>query len=287
MKFEKFLQSKGLRSNPFSLSLPPQSFVNAQPSVFESLKQEIKEGKVAVLTGEFGVGKSTFCRQLISELERESLPPHGQIGQIRHVSVFIRASAYESVTEVLRSIVLELGLDAKRDRAHLFHELNSWPENHQENLIVVVDDASEFGGDIVEFGEFIRAVSDINRISLLLDGVWEARGKRRGIKHFLAATPALESRASLAELKHMSERAMEQMLKERILRVSSTDKKRWTLISRKAVSRIHKISKGIPREALKAADKALKEAARRGCSISDEIVCEANNLGFWRRVLGG
>jgi general secretion pathway protein A len=274
-RFESYIQRWGLREDPFGLDLPsPEAFVPHQSEDVRKLKWVLSEGKLAVLSGVLGMGKTTLCEFLVASLKEESLIASDPSKQV--VPVFIHGAAYKSTEELLRAIILGLEMDAGKDLASLFELLRRWPQDHQERLAIIIDDISESRADAREVGEFLRVLVDIPGIVLLLNG------EPKQMEHFLAVTPALKDRVQVrVELKPMSQAQLRELLELRLKNAGYVGYD--GLITENGFEALYKISKGVPRRVLKAASNALHYAAEKDKLIDKRVVKKANKRPFFKR----
>jgi type II secretory pathway predicted ATPase ExeA len=260
--------------DPFFLVAPikPENYVRVQPDDIAALKQAISNGRVAVVTGPLGIGKTSLCRYIVDELMNESLSTNDASKQI--VPVYLSGAAYRETDDFLKGIIKGLALDSSKDRVTLFNILTSWPKEHKEKLAAVIDDASESGANIDELGEFLRALADVENIAIVLNG------EPKRMKKFLDLNPPLRDRVqTIIELRQMTKDELKEMLMKRAKMYGVEN-----YIDDDALTEIYKLSKGVPRAALKAASKAFELARKEGKKIDRDIVKRANRTSFWARL---
>jgi type II secretory pathway predicted ATPase ExeA len=280
-RFEDFLRKWGLVRDPFTFDLPtPEAFVPPQPRELRMLKQLLMEGKVGVLTGSLGMGKTTVCEFLTAALREESLLSQDPETQV--IPILIHGAAYKSAEEFLRAIIHGLGLDANKDPAGLFEFLRRWSVEHREKLAIMVDDVPESRADFLEIGEFFRVLADLPSISLLLNG------EENQMKRFLKKVPALKDRVQLwVTLRPFPFQAIQDMLRYRLKYASfpsppGIQLPAEGLIMPDGYVEIYDASNGRPRVALKIAAKALRIAADANTQIDFRVVRKAYRRPFWR-----
>ena len=266
-------KSEGLAevsADPFALA-PATPDIYVQPPELAALKQAIRDGKTAVLTGPLGIGKTALCEEITRELKRESLSSDAA-KQI--VPVFLKGAAYNKTDDFIRGILTELALDTNKERAELLSIILRWPDEHPERLVIVVDDASESGANVGELGELLRVIADIPRMALVLNG------EPNGMQKFLELNPPLRDRDQ-AEIKliPMTQDELREMITKRA-KMHGED-----FISADAFDELYKLSKGVPRAALKAASKAFELARKEGKKIDKKLVRRANHVSLWARLL--
>ncbi len=275
--FENYLMRWGLRGDPFKLELPSADmFVPVQEDDLRKLKWVLSGGKLGVLTGELGMGKTTLCEFLVASLREESLTAPEPPKLV--VPVFIHGAAYKSMDEVLRAMMLALEMDPGKDRASMFEVLRRWPREHSERLAVVVDDIHEGRVHPKDIGEFLRVLVDIPNITVLING------EPKRMELFLEKVPALRDRVQVCmEIRPMSRGALRKLLDLRLKNAGCDDGS--VLLTEKGFDIICRASKGIPRRALKAASNALRRAALANTPIDEAAVKKGNRLSLFRRTL--
>lgn len=261
-------------SDPFTLGpCPSSAFVITHPRELDLIRRAMKDGKVVVVTGPLGIGKTAICLHLVQELIVEGLTVDAS-QQV--VPAFVDAAAYKTVDDLIRGLVLELQLDASGDRASIFRLFSQWPQTHKEKLALVIDNIAECGENVNELGEFLRALADVKNISLILSG------ESKRIKKFLKAASALEDRVEIGiKVRPMRREEIEQMLKLRLKMHNCED-----IMDEKAFHAIYKVSGGVPRKALKAASKALEFAREKNIRVDDKVVRRANLGSIFFRLFG-
>jgi len=273
--FDGYLQRWGLREDPFKLELQSiDMFVPVQEEDLRKLKWVLTGGKLGVLTGWLGTGKTTLCEFLVASLREESLTAPESSKLI--VPVFIHGAAYKSMDEVLRAIMLALEMDADKDRASMFEVLRRWPREHSERLVIVVDDIHESRVNVKDIGEFLRVLVDIPSITILING------EPKRMELFLAKVPALRDRAQVrVEIKPMGRESLRKLLDLRLKNAGCENGS--VLLTEKGFEAVYKVSKGIPRRALKAASNALRYAATVDTPIDNKAVKKGNRISFFGR----
>ena len=275
-RFESYLQRWGLRCDPFRLELPSiDSFAPSQQEDIRKLKWLLTEGKLGVLTGALGMGKTTVCEFLVASLREESLTTPDPSKQI--VPVLVHGAACRSADELLRAIIAGLEMDADKDTTSLFEVMRRWQQEHQERLAVIVDDVPESGTNMREVGEFLRALADLPNISIMLNGEFKQ------MQHFLAEVPALLDRVQLhVALRPMDRKSLRELLELRLKSAGYTGSD--GLLTPDGFEALYGFSKGVPRVALKAASNALHHAAEKDLPIDARMVKEANKRPLLKRI---
>ncbi|MDI6884001.1 MAG: AAA family ATPase [Hadesarchaea archaeon] len=275
-RFEFYLQRWGLRGDPFGLELPSiDAFAPSQQEDIRKLKWLLSEGKLGVLTGALGMGKTTVCEFLVSSLREESLNTTDPSRQI--IPVLVHSAAYKSAEELLRAVILGVEMDASKDSASLFEVLRRWHQEHPERLAIIIDDVPESGADKLEISEVLRVLADLPNISLLLNGEFKQ------MRRFIAEVPALLDRVQIhIALRPMDRKSLKELLELRLKNAGCTSYD--GLLTPDGFESIYKFSKGAPRSALKAASNALHLAAERDLPIDSRIVKKANRRSLIKRV---
>jgi len=277
-RFEAFIQRWGLQKDPFGFEMPSiDSFAPSQQEDIRKIKQLLLEGKVGVLTGDMGMGKTTLCEFIVSALREESLTLMDPTKQT--IPILVHGAAYNSSGEIIRAILLSLEMNVDKDDASLFDILRRWHHDHQERLVIIIDDIPESGANVLEIGEFLRVLADIQNISILING------EKTQMQRFLDKVPSLRDRVQLyVSLDPMSKETIKDLLK---LRLKSAGCLNYdALITGEGFEAIYKLSNGNPRTALKVASKALHLAAALDVPIDEDVVKRANKVSFWRRMFG-
>ncbi|HID60398.1 MAG TPA: hypothetical protein EYP46_00885 [Hadesarchaea archaeon] len=272
--FEDYLMRWGLRGDPFRFEMRSvEMFVPVQEEDLRRLKWVLSRGKLGVLTGGLGTGKTTLCEFLVASLKEESLTAPESTKLV--VPVFIHGAAYRSMDDVLRAIMLGLETDAGKDRASMFEVLRRWPWEHPERLALVVDDIHESRVNPKDIGEFLRVLVDIPEITVLING------EPKRMQDFLDKVPALRDRVQIrVEIKPMSRESLRKLLD---LRLKNAGCENGVLLTEKGFEAIYRSSKGVPRRALKLANNALRYAAAVDTPIDDKAVKKGNGLSFFKR----
>ena len=275
-RFENYLQRWGLRGDPFKFELPSiEAFAPSQRDDLRKLKWLLSEGKLGVLTGALGMGKTTVCEFLVASLREENMTAPDPSTQV--VPILIHGAAYKSAEELLRAMILGLEMDADKDRASLFELLRRWPQEHQEHLAIIIDDVPESGADVLEVGEFLRVLADIPNISILLNGEFKQ------MRRFLAEVPSLLDRVQMhIELRPMDRKNLKELLEFRLKNAGCTSYD--GLLTQNGFESLYKFSNGAPRLVLKAASNALHRAAEMDVPIDARVVKEANKRPLLKRI---
>lgn len=135
----------GFSIAPFSIAPDPR-FLYLSASHREALAHllyGVEQGGFVVLTGEVGTGKTTVCRCLLQQLPS-------------HVDVAYVINPRQSVTELLQSILAELGLDlgdeitSNKLLVDLLNERLLEGHAQGRNTILIIDEAQNLAPDVLE-----------------------------------------------------------------------------------------------------------------------------------------
>ncbi|MEM1822728.1 MAG: AAA family ATPase [Candidatus Hadarchaeales archaeon] len=278
-RLEIYLHVWGLERDPFTPDLPaPEAFVPSQREELIKLKEVLMEGRVAVLTGGLGMGKTAVCKFLTAALREENVVFQDPARQV--IPVMIHGAAYRSAEEFLRAIILGLELDSNMDSVKMFEVLRKWGIEQKEKLAIIVDDVPESTANFKELGEFFRVLADLPGISLLLNG------EEKRMENFLEKIPALKDRVYFRmKLRPLTLPEVRELLIAR-MRYCSREERDFMSgpITADGFQEIYKVSKGVPRQILAAASKALRLAAIWSSPINAQIVRMANRETLRERL---
>jgi len=278
-RLEIYLHVWGLERDPFTPDLPaPEAFVPSQREELIKLKEVLMEGRVAVLTGGLGMGKTAVCKFLTAALREENVVFQDPARQV--IPVMIHGAAYRSAEEFLRAIILGLELDSNMDSVKMFEVLRKWGIEQKEKLAIIVDDVPESTANFKELGEFFRVLADLPGISLLLNG------EEKRMENFLEKIPALKDRVYFRmKLRPLTLPEVRELLIAR-MRYCSREERDFMSgpITADGFQDSYKVSKGVPRQILAAASKALRLAAIWSSPINAQIVRMANRETLRERL---
>jgi type II secretory pathway predicted ATPase ExeA len=253
----------GLSQPPFD-NAPNPAFLYLSPEHEEALIRlmyAVRQRKgCALLTGEYGCGKTTLSRALIQRLEAERY----EIGLL--------TSPGWTPVEFLREVLYQLGVTtAERDKPELLHQLHDvfW-RNFQNgrDTVIIVDEAQLITTDDV-FEELRLLLNfqtdDRFLVTLLLIGSPELVARIRGLKH-------LEQRIAIRyHLNTLDDTHTASYIAHR-LRTAGQPRRIFT---DQAIKLIFDFTRGIPREINNVCDIALLIGSTRAAEEIDErIVAE-------------
>lgn len=275
-RYENYLRKWGLVRDPFISPLPtPEAFVPTQKEQLLRIRELLAAGKVGILTGELGSGKTTICEFLVAALREENFFLEDPSRHI--IPVLIHTPAYGSVEALLKGISNPLEMNTGLESSQLFEVFKNWHVEHLEKLALIFDDLPQTPMAVELLGEFLRVLSDLPQIALLLNGETDK------IKHFLSKTPALKDRIQFhALIRPMTESEVKDLLFFRLKFAGCTD---FSILTPEAIKAIHRISRGNPRKALKIASNSLRVGAVLDSHITSKIVKSANRRSLFSRLL--
>jgi general secretion pathway protein A len=133
----------GFREAPFNITPDPRFlfFSDRHREAFDHLLFGIRERKGFIqLTGEVGAGKTTLCRAVM-----ESLGPTYKTALILNPRL--------TAAQLLRSVIIELGLPAVRDRVANLDTLNRFllaQAAEGNDVVLLIDEAQDLSDELLE-----------------------------------------------------------------------------------------------------------------------------------------
>ena len=236
----------GLREKPFNLTPDPKFLYLSEKhkEAFAHLLYGIKNRSgFVMLTGEIGTGKTTICRNLLSQLDSDT-------------ELAFIFNPFLSPIELLRKINSEFGIDTRADNLlGLTEELNIHLLNagaRGKNCVLVIDEAQNLDVKVLEQ---IRLLSNLETESSKL------------IQIILIGQPELGEKLALHELRQLNQRitaryhlkplnAME-TLQYVAYRIHVAGGRKSVNFSRGAVRQVYRLSGGTPRMINAICDRAL------------------------------
>jgi len=235
----------GFREAPFNITPDPRFlfYSNRHREAFDHLLFGIRERKGFVqLTGDVGAGKTTLCRALL-----EHLGPSFKTALILNPRM--------TPTQLLKAILVELGLTPRRDRTACLRELNAFllAEAAEGNdVVLLVDEAQDLDKDLLEEVRLLSNLETDERklLQIGLVGQPELRDllNKRGLRQ-------LRQRITVRyHLGPLSREETEQYIRHRLGVAGANSRPSF---SRWAVRRVHRYAGGVPRLINAVCDKAL------------------------------
>lgn len=254
----------GLSESPFDNS-PNPKFLYLSPEHEEALVRmmyAVRHRKgCAILTGEYGCGKTTLSRALIQRLETERY----EIGLLTNPS-------WTSI-EFLSEILYQLGVETEaKTKPELLHALNEVFFNNYKagrDSVIIVDEAQLVGDDAVF--EELRLLMNFQTddrflVTILLIGSPELTTKVRRLKH-LDQRIALRYHLNTLDDTHTAQYIMHR------LKMAGRETQIFT---DEAVKLVFDFTRGTPREINNLCDLALLAGyTRKVTQIDEKIVAGA------------
>jgi type II secretory pathway predicted ATPase ExeA len=253
----------GLAEPPFDNS-PNPKFFYMSPEHEEALVRlmyAVSQRKgCAMLTGEYGCGKTTLSRALIQRLEAERY----EIGLLTNPSW--------DAADFLREVLYQLGVETpQRNKVELLHQLQDlFFRNFQagRDTVIIVDEAQLLEGDAV-FEELRLLLNfqtdDRFLVTLLLVGSPELAAKVRRLKH-------LDQRIAIRYHLNTLDDAHTATYIAHRLRMAGQPHQ---LFTEEAIRLVFDFTRGIPREINNICDIALLVAySKRVKEIDERIIAE-------------
>jgi general secretion pathway protein A len=238
-------QFYGFREAPFNITPDPRFLFlsDRHREAFHHVLFGIRERKGFIqLTGEVGAGKTTVCRAILEEL-----------GPSHRTALILNPCL--SATQLLRSILTELGLVAPRERVDCLQALNRYllDQLAQGNdVVLVIDEAQDMDVDLLEQVRLLSNLETDQRklLQIVLVGQPELRHK---LDH--PSMRQLRQRITVRyHLAPLSRHETGHYIRHRLHVAGGNSRPTF---SRWAVRAIHGYSGGVPRLINAACDKAL------------------------------
>src|SRR5947208_10745909 len=253
----------GLKEQPFDNS-PNPKFFYLSPEHDEALVRlmyAVRQRKgCALLTGEYGCGKTTLSRALIQRVEAERY----EIGLLTNPGW--------TATDLLREVLYQLGIESQgTTKTDLLHQLNDvFFRNFQagRDTVIIVDEAQLIDDDAV-FEELRLLLNfqtdDRFLVTLLLIGSPELAAKVRRLKH-LDQRIAIRSHLNTPDDAHTAN-----YIAHRLKMAGQTEQ----IFTEEAIKLVFDFTRGTPREINNLCDIALLVGyTKRAKEIGEKIVAE-------------
>lgn len=263
MKTDLYLQHFQFRERPFSL-LPDPDFIywsKGHTRAFSVLEYGlITQAPITVLTGEVGAGKTTLLRELMAQVDRD-------------VVVGLISNAQGGRGELLRWVLnaFDQPAEPQADYVALHQQFVDFVlEQYAAGLsvLLIIDEAQNLSSETLEE---LRMLTNINS------------GKDELLQLALLGQPELRDMISQPELRQfaqrvsvsyhldpMDEATSGEYIRSRLAHVGGSGDE----FTERAVTLIHKISGGIPREINKICDLALVYAVSAEKVTVDDMLIE-------------
>ncbi len=258
----------GFREMPFHVTPNPR-FLFLSPTHEEALQHlrygiEDKKGFI-VLTGEVGCGKTTLCRKLLEELESRN-----------DIDVALLLNSKVSETQLLRSIMKELEEETKaRSKNDLLDKMNDIlleRIDRGREIVVIIDEAQNLSFEVMEMLRMLSNLEtyDQKLLQIILMGQPELtmKLKEKRLRQFRQRVLVYY------DLKPLDTNEIALYIQHRLILAGGNGYIRFTP---RAVRKIAKGSKGIPRIINNICDKSLLSA----------FIRNGNEVTWWdvRRAL--
>ena len=263
----------GLHEQPFSLTSNPAFFHHgeAHAATFQSLLAGIRRReRLSVLTGDIGTGKTTLCRAVLQDLDRETF------------SAFV-ADPFASREDLLKVLLMEFGVMSLEDltsgrlktasRTELSYLLSDFLGKLaplQAFAVVIIDEAQNLSLPLLEE---LRILSDFDgrdrQLQVVLVGQLELRHKLK-----LAEMRQVDQRVSVrCHLEPLNRSDVAAYVAHR-LRVAGGAPDRVGFSS-EACDAVYRASQGVPRVINRICDRALHHGHVVRAAIIDRTLVEA------------
>jgi len=162
----------GFQESPFNITPDPRFlfYSHRHREAFNHILYGIRERKGFIqITGEVGAGKTTVCRAVLEELGPE------------HRTALILNPCLTS-TQLLRAILLELGLEPQRDKVACLQVLNRFLLEQVaagRDVVLFIDEAQDLEADLLEEVRLLSNLETDQRklLQIVLIGQPELREK--------------------------------------------------------------------------------------------------------------
>ena len=173
------------KASPFTVTADPDFFFSSKShrEAISSLIYGIEQRKgIIVITGEIGTGKTTLCRKLLKQYDKQ-------------MKFALILNPNFSELELLQMILHDFGISTrKRTKLDLVYALNKFlikESNKGHNVVVVIDEAQNLG---IEQLEQIRLLSNLET------------EKEKLLQIVLVGQPELHERLQLPALRQIRQR---------------------------------------------------------------------------------
>ncbi len=250
-----------LAEMPFNIT-PDPKFLYLSPTHYEALQHllyGVRERKgFIVLIGEVGCGKTTLCRRLLEELDMD------------HYDTALILNPRVTETEMLRAILTELGetdlAEAHYDLVAQINQLLLARIEAGRDIVLIIDEAQNLSFEALEQ---VRLLSNLET------------DKQKLLQIVLIGQPELKAILARDELRQLRQRILvhyelhplarddvENYIRHRLALAGSGGRPQFTP---RAIRKIHRASRGIPRIVNNVCDKAILSA----------FIRESDEVNYW------
>ncbi|PJI99342.1 type II secretory pathway predicted ATPase ExeA [Acidovorax sp. 69] len=248
----------GLQHPPFSIAPDPRYLFMSErhrEALAHLLYGLDAGGGFVLLTGEVGAGKTTVCRCFL-----EQIPAHCDVAYIFNPKL--------TVEELLRSICDEFGVphqptvpggETVKDYIDPLNAALLAAHGAGRNTVLIIDEAQNLSADVLEQLRLLTNLETSERklLQIILIGQPELRA--------MVASPSLEQLAQRViarfHLDALSPQETQQYIAHRLAVAGLNGPQPF---SRRAIRRVHKLSRGVPRRINLLCDRALLGAYAAG-----------------------
>ena len=182
-----YLQYYGLKEKPFNVTSDPSFFFLSRrhKEAIACMSYGINERKgLITVTGEIGIGKTTMCRTLLSQMDKS-------------IKTALVINPYFSEVQLLELIVQDFGISLKkRSRLGLINALNDFLLSQASlgnNAVIIIDEAQNLT---------CRQLEQVRLLSNL------ETDKEKLLQIVLVGQPELRKKLELFELRQLKQRVM-------------------------------------------------------------------------------
>jgi len=265
----------GLKREPFSIAPDPRYLFMSErhrEALAHLLYGVNAGGGFVLLTGEIGAGKTTICRCFL-----EQIPRRCNVAYIFNPKL--------TVTELLKSVCDEFhvpyqhlgpGLATVKDYIDPLNQFLLKTHAVGQNNVLIIDEAQNLSAEVLEQLRLLTNLETSERklLQIILIGQPELRT--------MLARPELEQLAQRVIARfHLQALSLEEARHYIQHRLTVAGLKSALPFSSRAIQRIHKLSRGIPRRINLLCDRAMLGAFAESASTIDErIVAKAASEVF-------
>ncbi|MBU0687395.1 MAG: AAA family ATPase [Candidatus Margulisbacteria bacterium] len=234
------------QKNPFTLNIIPETLAGHKNDIGLLIeKLSTLSGHVLIL-GELGTGKTTLLQWLERKLKS-------------HFETIYVIRPPRRPDELIDLMSATISKKTSLTRKYSIYEFQDLCKNYKRDILLLLDEAHEF---YEEFEKFLRTLSDLPNVYLILAGLPQSREK---LKREL---PALFDRlVDTLLLGSLTREETQELIVKRITHAGGTGAGPFTVA---AVDMVYELSGGVPRAILKICDWTVTRAVRSNAAIIDE-----------------